>query len=277
MTATTTAGRRPVARQVVLTLGYIACVLGSMVGVGVFGGTPIAEAAGGALAADATHLAPGSGAFSVWSVIYVGLGGYTLWQWWDREDHRRVAWPALASLLLNAAWILVVQAGRLWLSVVVIAALLGVLALLFRRLLAGRPRSAVEAVVADGTFGLYLGWVSVATCANVAAALAAAGFTGGGRPEAWAVGVLVAVAVVGVGLAVVGRGRLAPAATLVWGVAWNAVARTTGQPRSTLTAVAAATAAAVVVAPTVSCRRRAAATDRSPAPRTHRPTTQEVR
>src|SRR5690625_7378914 len=62
MTATTTAGRRPVARQVVLTLGYVACVLGSMVGVGVFGGTPIAEAAGGALAGQATHLAPEPGA-----------------------------------------------------------------------------------------------------------------------------------------------------------------------------------------------------------------------
>lgn len=276
MTATTTAGRRPVARQVVLTLGYVACVLGSMVGVGVFGGTPIAEAAGGALAADATHLAPGSGAFSVWSVIYVGLGGYTLWQWWDREDHRRVAWPALASLLLNAAWILVVQAGRLWLSVVVIAALLGVLALLFRRLLAGRPRSVVEAVVADGTFGLYLGWVSVATCANIAAALAAAGFTGG-VPEAWAVAVLAVVAAVGVSLAVAGRGRLAPSATLTWGVAWIVVARTTGEPQSTPTAVAAAAAATVVVVATLVCRLRARPPTgtRTPAP-AHRPTSLEV-
>ena len=30
-----------------------------------------------------------------------------------------------------------------------------------------------ERVVVDGTFGLYLGWVAVATCANVTAALVA--------------------------------------------------------------------------------------------------------
>ncbi|WP_152192218.1 tryptophan-rich sensory protein [Georgenia satyanarayanai] len=248
--------RSALVRHVAVTVAYVVCVVGSLIGVGLFGGTPIAEAAGGVLAADSTHLAPDSPAFSVWSVIYAGLGLYTLWQWWDRADRRRIAWPVVASLVLNAAWILTVQAGRVWWSVVVIVALLAVLALTFQRLLAVPPRSRVEALVADGTMGLYLGWVSVATCANIAAALLDSGFTGGGAPEWWAVGVLAAVAVIGTALALVGRGRLAPAATIVWGLSWIAVARTSGAPESTTTAATAVTAAAVVAVVTIVVRLR---------------------
>ena len=44
----------------------------------------------GLLSADSTHLAPASSAFMIWSVIYTGLGAYTLWQWWDRRDARGI-------------------------------------------------------------------------------------------------------------------------------------------------------------------------------------------
>lgn len=180
-----------------------------------------------------------------------------MWQWWDRTDPRRLAWPAAASMLLNATWILVVQAGRLWGSVLVIAALLAVLALVFVRLRGERPRDRLEAVVTDGTFGLYLGWVCVATCADVAAALAASGFDGGSSPQWWATAVLAVAAGVGVALAVYGRGRLAVAAALTWGLVWIAVGRTDGGLTSVTTAVAALAAAAVVVLATLVARLRA--------------------
>lgn len=65
---------------------------------------------------------------------------------------------------------------------------------------------AAEALLVDGTFGLYLGWVSVATCANVAAAL-----VGYGVETSQSVGELAAVAVVVmvVGVHVAARGRVA--------------------------------------------------------------------
>lgn len=242
-------------RQVGVTLSYLLCLVGSAIGVGAFGGTPIAEVAGGALAADATHLAPASGAFSVWTVIYAGLAAYTLWQWLPGQAanprQRRIGWWVAASMLLNAAWILVVQAGLIWPSVGIIAGLLAVLARVFVGLVRTRSGGRVESVVVDGTLGLYLGWVCVATCANTAAALVVAGLDGAGlAPEVWSAVVLTVVAAVGVGLAVLGRGRLAPAATLVWGLAWIAVARTGGEPISPPTAVAAVVAAVVVAVAT---------------------------
>jgi hypothetical protein len=129
--------------------------------------------------------------------------------------------------------------------------------LTFLALLATRPRNAVEGVVLDGTMGLYLGWVSVATVANVAAILTAAGVRPGeaGR-DATAVVVLLVVGAIGALLAVRDGGRLAPTAAIAWGLAWIAVGRLTGELLSTPAAVAALVAAAIVVVVTLVVRVR---------------------
>lgn len=236
----------PLARRIVVTASFLLAMVGTAVGVGAFGGDPIAEAAGGLLAADSTHLAPAGSAFSIWSVIYAGLGAYALWQWWDRRDARGIAPRAIASLLLNAAWILTIQAGQVALSVVVIALLLVVLADLFRRLTAVPPGGLLERIVVDGTFGLYLGWVSVATCANIAAALKGAGFGGFGVPSLLAVVVLVVVAVIGVGLTLAPRRPVAAPLAMIWGLTWIAVGRATDEPHAPTVAIAAVAVAAVI-------------------------------
>lgn len=247
-TAASAVRPRAATRQIAVTLSFLIAVVGSAIGVGAFGGQPIAEAAGGLLAADATHLAPASGAFSIWSLIYAGLGAYTLWQWWDRVDVRGIAPGAIASLLLNAAWIWVVQLGAIWLSVVVIILLLAVLADLFRRIAARPPRSVVERLVVDGTFCLYLGWVSVATCANLAAALAGAGFEGFGMASLMAVAVLAVVVLIGIGLSLAGRDPVAAPLAMIWGLSWIAVGRAAGEPFAPGVAFAAGTAAALIAA-----------------------------
>lgn len=250
--STDSTARNDLARQVFVTLSLVVCIVGSMIGVGVFGGIPIAQAAGGALSADSTLLAPATPAFSIWSVIYTGLVAYTAWQWLPSQKsnprQRSLGWVVACSMLLNAAWILSVQAGWLPVSVLVIVALLVVLVVAFRRYISRRPASVPEAVVVDGTLGLYLGWASVAVCANIAAALKAAGFSGfGWRPEVWSIAVLVVVAAVGIAVAVKGEGRLALAAAIAWGLAWITVGRSADSPESAPTAIAAAAAAAAVL------------------------------
>lgn len=236
----------PLFRRFAVTASFVIALVGSAIGSGAFGGVPIAEAADGLLATDATLIAPAGPAFSIWTLIYAALGAYTLWQWWDRSDERRVAGLAIASLLLNAAWILLVQAGLVWATVPVMVLLVAILAVLFRRLRGVPARGPWELLVVDGTFGLYLGWVSVATCANITAALVGAGVPDAGRPEWWAVLVLAVAGGVGVALALTGRGAIAAPVAIAWGIAWIAVARGTGEPSSPLTATAAAVIAAIV-------------------------------
>lgn len=247
------------ARQVVVLVSALVAVVVSTIGSGAFGGTPIADAAGGALSADATLVAPGGPAFSIWSLIYAGLVALAVWQVLpaQRTDarQRRTGWQVVAALLLNPLWILTVQAELLVLSVVVIAALLAVLLVVFVRLREEPPGTTVEGVVVDGSIGLYLGWVSIATVANLATVLADADLD----PvllgaEGWAaVGLLVA-ALLGVAVAARGRGRFGPAAALCWGLVWIAVARTGGEPTSYPTAVVALLCALVVAGTTLAVR-----------------------
>lgn len=248
-------------RQIVVAASAVVALAGSFIGSGAAGGTPIQNAANGALSADATLIAPYGPAFVIWSVIYLGLVLYAVWQFLPAQKtarrHRLLGYPAAASLLLNAAWILSIQFDQLWLSVPVIIVLLAVLAWIFVLLVRNRPFNTGDAIVTDGTMGLYLGWVCVATAANISAVLVAGGFTGFGLDaNIWAVAVLAVAAAVGVMLAMYGKGRFAPTAALCWGLIWVAVARLNGELLSTPAAVAALGGAALVLVVTVLARLR---------------------
>jgi len=259
MTSATVHTGNDLLRQSVVAASAVIAIVGSFIGSGAAGGTPIQDAAGGALATDATLIAPGGAAFGIWSVIYVGLITYAIWQFLPAQKsdprQRLLGYPIAASLILNAAWILSIQFDLLPLSVPVIVLLLAVLVYTFRLTIVTRPRTLVEALVADGTVGLYLGWVCVATAANITAWLVTTGFDGFGLDaDVWAVGVIAVAGLVGVLLAFRGRGRLGPAISLSWGLAWVAVARLTGDLVSQPAAAAALVAVLAVIGFTVALR-----------------------
>ena len=216
---------------IVTVLGVAAAIVAAFIGSGALGGTPINEAAGGALSADATPIAPAGTAFSIWSVIYLGLAAYAIWQLTPtarRSPRQKAVRPwALASAVLNALWIWTVQLGWLAVSVLVIVVLLAVIIRLMFLLSAPRTGGLVEKVVTDGTFGLYLGWVSVAFLANTYAWLADAGIDIFTRIQLGVVGIVVAAGI-GIATALLSGGRIAPALATSWGLAWVSVGRTEG-------------------------------------------------
>ncbi|MGO4301705.1 tryptophan-rich sensory protein [Leifsonia sp. RAF41] len=239
-------------RQTLVVVGAVVALVGAVVGSGFAGGTPIPEVAGGALGADATLLAPAGPAFAIWSVVYAGLVAYAVWQALPsqaaRDRQRRAGFWVLGSLLLNAAWILSVQAGQLTVSVVAIVALLVVLIVAFVILRRHPAESTADAVLLDGVMGLYLGWVMVATVANVTSWLQVVGFRGfGASPHAWAIGMLALFGAIGCALAVWDRGRFAPAVASAWGLAWIGVSRLTGSLLSAPVAITAFAAAALLL------------------------------
>ena len=245
------------------TLVAVVVAIGlSFLGSGAIGGTPVSEAANGALSADATPFAPAGPAFSIWSVIYAGLFGYAIYQllpaqrYGSRHAERHAQlrpWTSL-SALLNAAWIGVVQADSVWGSVLVIIALLVVLVRILMILRKTRTHTKTDALLTDGTFGLYLGWVCVATTANTAAWVATFGVDTFPGWQWVAVGIIAVVMLIGLGLAVYSRGRIAPALAISWGLTWLAIARLEGQFESPVIVWAAFIAAAVVLVATVVTR-----------------------
>ncbi|GAA4828176.1 tryptophan-rich sensory protein [Garicola koreensis] len=248
------------AMPVVTVIAVAASIVAAFFGSGALGGTAVSEAAGGWLSTSATPLAPGGGAFRIWSVIYLGLAGYAIWQLsaGARASSRQRAlrpW-AMLSAALNAAWIWMVQLDLLAGSVVVILALLAVLIRMLLLLRDSQPRSWAELILSDGTFGLYLGWVCVATVANIAGWLGSLGattFTG------WILavyGVLAVAAAVGIATARYTQGRLAVGLALSWGLLWIAAGRFSGEFESAATAWGAVAAGIAVLVATVLIRIR---------------------
>lgn len=239
-------------RRAVVLLTVAGSLVAAVIGSGLVGGTSIADAAGGAFAADATVLAPAGFAFSIWSVIYLGLLAYAIWQAVPAQAakprHRAVGYGVAASALLNAVWIVCVLAWRIAESFVIIVLLLCVLLVTFvRACRSPQRRTVAELVLIDGVIGLYLGWVTVAAAANLAAWLADIGIS------AWseAPGVPGTLTLIAAGLVALFTawrgGRWAPAVATAWGLVWIAVGRWAEDPAAPVVASTAIVLAVLVV------------------------------
>ena len=148
------------------------------------------------------YVIPAGYVFAIWGLIYVLLGAFTTWQALprNREDEtlRSLGWLPALSGVFNTVWILLFQYEQFALSVPVIVGLLVTLIAIHLRL--WNHRDALHGTrywVVRAPFSVYLGWVTVATIANVAQTLSALGFTGFGLDPA-----LLAAAVLLVGLAI---------------------------------------------------------------------------
>lgn len=242
--------------QVIVTAAAVIWVVGTLIGTGLIGGSGVEEQGGGLFSDSTTLIAPHGPAFAIWSVIYGLLVAYVVWQWLPagaRSDWAaRSRLPAAASIALNGIWLLVVFSGWVTLSVVVIAAIAVSLGFVLERT-AGLPDEGwAPKVFGAVTFGLYLGWICVATCANIALWLVDLGV-----PTALAPSEIVTVVVLAVVVALTAfllrRNpdrffRAALAAAVTWGVAWVSVGRFVGELRSDTVGYAAAVTAVLVAA-----------------------------
>jgi hypothetical protein len=166
---------------------------------------------------------PAGVTFSIWGLIYLLVAAWTVAQFLpSRADLGRTLAPAFAlSSGLNAAWLFAWHGTRVGLSVGI---MLGLLAVLIRINVLLRDANPPAPVLPRLAFGIYLGWVLVATLVNVTAFLVSVGWEGGGIPAtAWAA----LLVLVGAAVAVVTLRRLRtslPAVAVVWafgGIALN--------------------------------------------------------
>jgi translocator protein len=151
---------------------------------------------------------PAGYVFAIWGVIYLLLGAFTAYQALPSKGAdstlRALGWlPALTGVL-NTVWLLLFQYELFVATVPVMIGLLLTLIAIHLRLWERRAdldRAARWLIRVP--FSVYLGWITVATIANIAQTLQSIGFDGFGiQPE------LIASAVLLVGLAI--------AVTFVW-------------------------------------------------------------
>ncbi len=113
-----------------------------------------------------TVITPAGYAFSIWSLIYVGLIAFSVYQLLPRNlvRFRRVRSLYVISCALNCAWIYSWHHDQIGYCLGIIAALLFVLIAMLAQF---EPEtSGIGKVVTRGVFGIYAGWVTAATLVN---------------------------------------------------------------------------------------------------------------
>ncbi|MGB4407019.1 MAG: tryptophan-rich sensory protein [Sphaerochaeta sp.] len=170
--------------------------------------------------------APAGVTFSIWGVIYMLLGLYTLYQLGlfqkgnptNRELLTRVGNIFAFSSLINSIWIFCWHYNVIFLSVIMM--LLILLSLITIHLvLKNRPMTRKEWFFIKLPFSIYFGWITVATIANITALLVAVGFSGWGLSEAvWTSTLIIIGTLIGMATAILAR-DIPYVATLIWAFA----------------------------------------------------------
>ena len=105
--------------------------------------------------------------FSIWGVIYIMIIIYCVVQFTgsDKEVISNISWLFGISCILNALWIVFWHYGKIPLSLLV---MLGILITLIYINIS--IRNSTFGII-KASFGIYLGWICIATIANVTALL----------------------------------------------------------------------------------------------------------
>jgi hypothetical protein len=170
------------------------------------------------------YFVPAGYVFSIWGVIYLGLIAFAIFQALpsQRENPRLRAtgwWISLGGLA-NSAWIFLWHYEQFPLTLAAMLVLLATLIVTYLSLGIGRTAvPTAERWVAHLPFSIYLGWITVATVANVTSLLDFLNWDSFGiAPEIWMGIVLAAVLVIAV-LMNFTRRDVAYAAVILWALA----------------------------------------------------------
>lgn len=131
--------------------------------------------------------------FSIWGIIYLLLIVYCILQFTgsDQTAISNISWLFAVSCVLNALWIVAWHYSKLPLSLLVILGML-VSLIYINILIRDLPLGFIKAA-----FGVYLGWICIATIANVTALLVNYNWKGFGfSEETWTIIMIAAGALI---------------------------------------------------------------------------------
>jgi hypothetical protein len=114
-----------------------------------------------------TVVTPAGYAFSIWSVIYIGMVAFSIYQLLpaNAAKFRQIRSLYIVSCVFNCAWIYFWHLEAIGLCLIVILALAVVLLLINMRIKS--PGSLTESLLSNAPFGVYFGWVTCAAIVSI--------------------------------------------------------------------------------------------------------------
>ena len=164
---------------------------------------------------------PAGYVFAIWGIIYTLLGVFVVYQALpkqkDKPFQKQIGALFILSSIFNVAWLFLWQYNYITTSVVLMFALLATLSTIYLRLGIGKsaaPRT--EKLGVHLPFSVYLGWITVASIANVAAALVSVGWDGFGWGAETGGVLAMGIALIVTLIVIVARKDVAYSLVVVW-------------------------------------------------------------
>jgi benzodiazapine receptor len=170
------------------------------------------------------YFVPAGYVFSIWGLIYLGLLAYAVYQVLpaQKENPRlqKTGWLFVLSSVGNIAWIFLWHYEVFTVTIFAMLLLLICLILIYLRLEIGRSGvSTGEKWFVRAPFSIYLGWITVATIANMTSLLDYLNWGGWGvSDELWAV-IMLFVGVVVAASVFISRKDIAYMLVIIWAFA----------------------------------------------------------
>ena len=170
------------------------------------------------------YFVPAGYVFAIWGLIYVALAAFTVYQALpsQRENPhlRRIGYLYALSCAANVAWLFLWHYEQFPWTLLAMFLLLLLLIAIYLRLRIGRVRvPPADTWLVHVPVGICLGWITVATIANVTSVLDYINWSGWGlAPEWWAIIMLVVGGLVA-SLVSITRGDVAYVLVIVWAFA----------------------------------------------------------
>lgn len=169
-----------IALIIVIAINYVATT-------GVINGNTISSISG----QYQNYFTPAGYAFSIWSLIYLGLVAFVIYQGRSLLGKRKsdeivnkVGWWFIISCLANILWLFTWLYDLIGLSVLIMALLLfALIRIIMQTNMEMEDAPLSEIAFVWWPFSLYSGWITVALIANVAAYLTKIGWQGFGISE----------------------------------------------------------------------------------------------
>lgn len=251
-------GERMAYRPPLLNLSNVAAFILMVAVNGLAGSTTLIGGQVTAEVSDANHtlITPAGYVFAIWGIIYFLLAVFVIYQMLPLQQgkafQKQIGWLFVLSSILNIVWLFAWQYEQLPLSVLIMFLLLGSLIAMYLRLDVGRGKVAVaERLAVHLPFSTYLGWITIATIANVASMLVFVDWDGFGiAPETWATIIIVIALAIAV-LVAVTRRDIAYSLVIIWAFIGIAAEQGADQNIVMITWGSAAVVAAAMVASVV--------------------------
>jgi benzodiazapine receptor len=188
---------------------------------------------------------PAGYVFAIWGIIYALLLVFVIYQALskqkDKPFQKQIGALFILSSVFNVVWLFLWQYGYIVVSVVLMFAFLATLSAIYLRLGIGKSSAVrTEKFCVHLPFSVYLGWITVAAIANVAAALVSVGWNGFGLSAETCAIIAMSIALTVTLAVIVARKDIAYSLVVVWALAGIAVKQNTYPSIATVAEIASA-------------------------------------